>query len=207
MAPVPVQQRLGLTGDGGVARRQHKGGGAHFRESRLRRVPARFRPARSTANKGWRAVQPQKYAESRLPLVRARQKPARGLHAPGAGSARRAGTGPRGLLRRQPGRIGAPVPGAVQRIAGEGDGAGHAHPFDNLPSSFGAFRPKCLGAGLRCARYIANMIRVFGCIFQQHDLQTVVLAAVLCLFACGTALTPWSPARAPWQSARARWSG
>ncbi|HKQ46182.1 MAG TPA: MHYT domain-containing protein [Rhizomicrobium sp.] len=40
------------------------------------------------------------------------------------------------------------------------------------------------------------MIRVLGCIFQQHDLRLVVVAAGLCLLACGTALTMISRARA-----------
>ena len=40
------------------------------------------------------------------------------------------------------------------------------------------------------------MIRVLGCIFQQHDLRLVVVAAGLCLLACTTALTMIARARA-----------
>ncbi len=40
------------------------------------------------------------------------------------------------------------------------------------------------------------MIRVLGCIFEQHDLRLVVLAAGLCVFACVTALTMIARARA-----------
>ncbi len=40
------------------------------------------------------------------------------------------------------------------------------------------------------------MIRVLGCIFQQHDLRLVVLAAGLCVLACATALTMITRARA-----------
>ena len=32
------------------------------------------------------------------------------------------------------------------------------------------------------------MSHVLGCIFQQHDLRLVLLAVIMCLFACGTAL-------------------
>jgi len=47
------------------------------------------------------------------------------------------------------------------------------------------------------------MIRVLGCIFQQHDLRLVVLAALLCALACTTALSMIARARAV-ASARAR---
>jgi signal transduction histidine kinase len=40
------------------------------------------------------------------------------------------------------------------------------------------------------------MIHVLGCIFQQHDLRLVVVAAGLCLLACATALTMIARARA-----------
>src|SRR5689334_1394234 len=40
------------------------------------------------------------------------------------------------------------------------------------------------------------MIRVLGCIFQQHDLRLVVVAAGLCALACATALSMISRARA-----------
>jgi signal transduction histidine kinase len=40
------------------------------------------------------------------------------------------------------------------------------------------------------------MFTVLGCIFQQHDLRLVVLAASLCLLACATALTIIARARA-----------
>jgi len=35
----------------------------------------------------------------------------------------------------------------------------------------------------------SGMIRVLGCITQQHDLRLVVLAGILCLFACATAMS------------------
>ena len=47
------------------------------------------------------------------------------------------------------------------------------------------------------------MIRVLGCIFQQHDLRLVVLAALLCGLACATALSMIARARAV-ASARGR---
>ncbi len=40
------------------------------------------------------------------------------------------------------------------------------------------------------------MIRVLGCIFGQHDMRLVVLAAGLCVLACATALTMLARARA-----------
>src|ERR1043166_8152124 len=33
------------------------------------------------------------------------------------------------------------------------------------------------------------MLRVIGCIFEQHDLWLVVLAALICVFACYTAFS------------------
>jgi signal transduction histidine kinase len=41
-----------------------------------------------------------------------------------------------------------------------------------------------------------GMIHVLGCIFQQHDLRLVVVAAGLCLLACATALAMITRARA-----------
>src|ERR1700677_1494881 len=40
------------------------------------------------------------------------------------------------------------------------------------------------------------MFHVLGCITQQHDLRLVLLAAVLCLFACTTAMTMIARGRA-----------
>ena len=40
------------------------------------------------------------------------------------------------------------------------------------------------------------MLYVLGCITQQHDLRLVVLAGVLCLFACATAMSLMARARA-----------
>jgi signal transduction histidine kinase len=40
------------------------------------------------------------------------------------------------------------------------------------------------------------MVHVLGCVFQQHDLRLVLVAATLCLFACATAITMISRARA-----------
>src|SRR6478609_5451618 len=49
------------------------------------------------------------------------------------------------------------------------------------------------------------MFRVLGCIFEQHDLRLVVLAALLCGLACATALSMIARARAA-SSARTRYS-
>jgi len=40
------------------------------------------------------------------------------------------------------------------------------------------------------------MLHVLGCIFQQHDLRLVILAGVLCLFACTAAMNLVQRARA-----------
>ena len=49
------------------------------------------------------------------------------------------------------------------------------------------------------------MIRVLGCIFQQHDLRLVVVAAGLCALACATALSMISRARATDGRSRITW--
>src|SRR5580698_11149680 len=49
------------------------------------------------------------------------------------------------------------------------------------------------------------MIRVLGCITQQHDLRLVVLAGILCLFACATAMSLMARARAAGQGKRNLW--
>src|SRR5436190_10099932 len=49
------------------------------------------------------------------------------------------------------------------------------------------------------------MIRVLGCIFQQHDLRLVVVAAGLCTLACATALSMISRARATAGRTRMIW--
>jgi NO-binding membrane sensor protein with MHYT domain len=49
------------------------------------------------------------------------------------------------------------------------------------------------------------MLHVLGCITQQHDLRLVVLAAVLCLFACTTAMTMIARGRAAEGRSRTRW--
>jgi signal transduction histidine kinase len=49
------------------------------------------------------------------------------------------------------------------------------------------------------------MLRVLGCITGQHDLRFVVLAAVLCLFACWTAISLLARARVSAGRARALW--
>src|SRR5690348_13362242 len=51
----------------------------------------------------------------------------------------------------------------------------------------------------------SDMIRVLGCIFQQHDLRLVVVAAGLCMLACATALSMISRARAANGRARMTW--
>src|SRR5580698_9920547 len=49
------------------------------------------------------------------------------------------------------------------------------------------------------------MIRVLGCITQQHDLRLVVLAGILCLFACATAMSLMARARAAADHKRNLW--
>ncbi len=49
------------------------------------------------------------------------------------------------------------------------------------------------------------MFRVLGCIFEQHDLRLVVLAALLCLLASTTAMSMMSRARAAEGQAARRW--
>lgn len=49
------------------------------------------------------------------------------------------------------------------------------------------------------------MFRVLGCITQQHDLRLVVLAGVLCLFACATAMSLLARARATKDKASRMW--
>ena len=49
------------------------------------------------------------------------------------------------------------------------------------------------------------MFRVFGCIFEQHDLRLVALAALLCLFACAAAMSMIRRAGAADGVARALW--
>src|SRR6202789_1297715 len=49
------------------------------------------------------------------------------------------------------------------------------------------------------------MLYVLGCITQQHDLRLVVLAGILCLFACSTAMSLMARARASAGRDRRRW--
>ena len=49
------------------------------------------------------------------------------------------------------------------------------------------------------------MIHVLGCITRQHDLRLVVLAGILCLFACVTAMSLIARARAAQDRARTMW--
>jgi len=49
------------------------------------------------------------------------------------------------------------------------------------------------------------MFRVIGCITEQHDLRFVVVAGVLCLFACFTAMSTITRARASVGNSRALW--
>jgi methyl-accepting chemotaxis protein len=51
------------------------------------------------------------------------------------------------------------------------------------------------------------MFRVIGCIFQQHDLLLVLLAAGLCVFACATALAMIARARASTGRIKLVWIG
>ena len=49
------------------------------------------------------------------------------------------------------------------------------------------------------------MLHVLGCITEQHDLRLVVLAGVLCLFACATAMSLLARARATLDKTRLMW--
>jgi len=49
------------------------------------------------------------------------------------------------------------------------------------------------------------MLHVFGCITEQHDLRLVVLAGVLCLFACVTAMSLLARARAAQDKTQLMW--
>jgi signal transduction histidine kinase len=51
------------------------------------------------------------------------------------------------------------------------------------------------------------MLRVVGCITEQHDLRFVVVAALLCLFACFTAMSAISRARVSPKTYRLMWLG
>jgi signal transduction histidine kinase len=62
-----------------------------------------------------------------------------------------------------------------------------------------------LNRALRNHSHNTGMIRVLGCIFLQHDLRLVVVAAGLCLLACATALTMITRARAVIGRARLAW--
>jgi len=52
---------------------------------------------------------------------------------------------------------------------------------------------------------LQSMLHVLGCITEQHDLRLVVLAAVLCLFACVTAMSMIARGRAVARFARTSW--
>jgi signal transduction histidine kinase len=49
------------------------------------------------------------------------------------------------------------------------------------------------------------MLHIIGCITEEHDLKLVLLAGLLCLFACGTAMSLIGRARATEGRARAVW--
>jgi signal transduction histidine kinase len=51
------------------------------------------------------------------------------------------------------------------------------------------------------------MFRVFGCVFGQHDLRLVVLAGIVCFFACVTAMSMLARARAAEGRVRLFWLG
>src|SRR5580698_9699238 len=67
------------------------------------------------------------------------------------------------------------------------------------------------GPGFRISALFTNnahtfgMLYVLGCITQQHDLRLVVLAGILCLFACATAMSLMARARAAGQGKRNLW--
>src|SRR5579872_3436287 len=50
-----------------------------------------------------------------------------------------------------------------------------------------------------------SMFRVLGCVFLQHDLRLVLLAGLLCLFACVTAMSMLERARAAEGNLRTVW--
>jgi NO-binding membrane sensor protein with MHYT domain len=49
------------------------------------------------------------------------------------------------------------------------------------------------------------MLRVYGCITEQHDLRLVVVAAMICLFACFTAFSLTERTRTAKGHARYSW--
>ncbi|MGH6890436.1 MAG: MHYT domain-containing protein [Rhizomicrobium sp.] len=49
------------------------------------------------------------------------------------------------------------------------------------------------------------MLHVLGCITEQHDIRLVLLAAVLCLFACATAMSMIARGRAAMEPVRTAW--
>src|SRR5215469_18078400 len=53
--------------------------------------------------------------------------------------------------------------------------------------------------------YVFRMFRVLGCLFGQHDLRLVALAAMLCLFACVTAMSMLTRAREAKEHLRPFW--
>ena len=116
VALVPVQQRLGLAGDGGVARRQHKGGGAHFRECRLRRARLAYSTGKINGEQGL-GRHPGPETRTDMSSHSARQAQKHGAVCTHQGAVlpeRQEQSG--GFLRRQPGRI-----GAFQRRRGPAD--------------------------------------------------------------------------------------
>ena len=144
---VPVDQRLGLAGDGGVAARQAQRPRARREISEaaqrpfVRRIASPRRCRARTAAARRRGPGTRRRIRRRHASHSQAQQPSSG----GAPSPVRSGrlVLPEGQeqarsrrLRRQPGRIGAPVAGAVQRIAGERD---HElltapQPYDRIPS-------------------------------------------------------------------------
>src|SRR5580700_2863850 len=51
------------------------------------------------------------------------------------------------------------------------------------------------------------MLHVIGCIFEQHDLRLVVLAGLLCFFACATAMSMIGRARVATGRIQLAWLG
>src|SRR5579863_941894 len=50
------------------------------------------------------------------------------------------------------------------------------------------------------------MLRVIGCIVEQHDLRLVVLAGVMCLFACASTMSMLARAQVNRMRLRALWT-
>ena len=133
---MPVEQRLGLAGDGGVALGQHKGRRPHVEEFAAVKHRRGLLLAQVDGEQSRAAIQPQEDDGGPLPLRAPGQeggpaalqpRPRRraknqGLHLPERQEA------PRSAPGGEPGFAGALRAGPVKRISGKSDG-GHAQGF------------------------------------------------------------------------------